>query len=219
MVNYASAHETLGIGKYWWCLIMAVATVLVWMHWKRSPIPKKWHPYLQGIGILIFIYLAIIYKGGENGELGMSTQWWGILGLIGWAYLINALLYLFLKGNLYIILGLFLVFNALAVLNQLDILPELNKNISFLSVIYGGTIPALTSGGILATLLFKKLSTNQTKWIFTILTVVGIICITYGYATRPIWGDFQNTRHTVVGSNLHRNWIYFFCYFILFCGY
>lgn len=188
MVNYESAHLSLGIGKYGWCIIMALATVLVWMHWKRSPIPKKWHSYLQGVGVLIFIFLAVIYKGGENGDIGMRTQWWGILGLIGWAYLINALLYLFLKGNLYIMLGLFLVFNTLAVLNQLDILPKLNKNLSYLSVIYGGTIPAFTSGGILASLLFKKLSANHSKWIFTVLTIVGILCITYGLTTRPIWG-------------------------------
>jgi len=188
MVNYGSAHLTLGIGKYWWCLLMALATVFVWMDWKRSPVTKKYHPYIQTAGIIIFIYLAIIYKGGENGDLGMRSQWWGILGVIGWAYLINTLLYIIFKGNLLVWLALFLAFNTLAVLNQLDILPELNENISFLSVIYGGSIPALTSGGILATLLFKKLSKSHTKWIFATLAIVGIVCITYGIATRPIWG-------------------------------
>ena len=187
-VNYESAHQSFGIGKYWWCILMAVATVLVWMHWKRSPISKKWHPYLQGLGILIFIYLALIYKGGENGDIGMKTQWWGILGLIGWAYVINALLYLIFKDNLYVTLGIFLVFNILAVLNQVEALPALNKNLSFLSVIYEGTTPTLTSGGILATLLYKKLSINHTKWIYTALTIIGIICIGYGLVTRPVWG-------------------------------
>jgi len=188
MVNYGSAHSTLGIGKYWWCLLMALATVFVWMDWKRSPVAKKYHPYIRIAGILIFVYLSIIYKGGETGDLGMRTQWWGILGVIGWAYFINTLLYIVFNGNLLVWLGLFLAFNTLAVLNQLDILPELNENISFLSVIYGGSIPALTSGGILATLLFKKLFKDHTKLIFAVFAIIGIVCISYGIETRPIWG-------------------------------
>ncbi len=187
MVNYESAHQTLGLGKYWWCFTMALATVLVWMHWKRSPIPEKWHPYLQGLGILLFIFLAFMYKGGSDGTVGMKTYWWGILGLIGWAYLINALLFLLSKGNLYVMVSVFIGFNGLAVLNQLKILPDLNHNISFLSVIYGGTIPALTSAGILATLLYKKWSTNH-KWALLALTAAGITCLFYGLATRSIWG-------------------------------
>ena len=189
MVNYETAYdEGMVISKNLWCILMALSVVLIWTNWKRSPVSKKWHTPLQVTGFLILLLLAIVYKGGISGEHWLRPQWWGILGLIGWAYLINALLYLFLKGNLYVMLGLFFAFNTLAVLNQLDILPELNKNISFLSVIYGGTIPALTSGGILATLLYKKLSTNHSKWIFTTLTIIGIICISYGLATRPIWG-------------------------------
>lgn len=188
MVNYESAHLSLGIGKYWWCVLMALAVVLIWMHWEKSPISKKWHPILQSIGILILIYLSFVYKGGANGDIGMKTHWWGILGLIGWAYLVNALAYVFSKGNLYIMLTLLLVFNALAIFGQMDLLPPLNKNLSFLSVIYGGTIPALTSAGIVATMLYKKLSVNHSKWIFITLIVIGIIFISFGLLTRPIWG-------------------------------
>lgn len=167
---------------------MALAVILIWMHWKKSPISKKWHPILQSIGILILIYLSFVYKGGANGDIGMKTHWWGILGLIGWAYLVNALAYVFSKGNLYIMLTLLLVFNALAIFGQMDLLPPLNKNLSFLSVIYGGTIPALTSAGIVATMLYKKLSVNHSKWIFITLIVIGIIFISFGLLTRPIWG-------------------------------
>lgn len=188
IVNYESAHLSLGIGKYWWCVLMALAVILIWMHWKKSPISKKWHPILQSIGILILIYLSFVYKGGANGDIGMKTHWWGILGLIGWAYLVNALAYVFSKGNLYIMLTLLLVFNALAIFGQMDLLPPLNKNLSFLSVIYGGTIPALTSAGIVATMLYKKLSVNHSKWIFITLIVIGIIFISFGLLTRPIWG-------------------------------
>lgn len=188
MVNYESANETLGLGKYWWCFIMALATVLVWMHWKKSPIPKQWHPFLQGAGILIFVFLAIIFKGGEHGDLGMKTHWWGILGLIGWAYLINALLYLFSKGNIYVMIGIFVGFNTLGVLHQMELLPTLNEPLSILNVIYGGTIPAFTSAGILATLLYKKMIRKKSHWLVISLLIIGSLCIGYGLITRPIWG-------------------------------
>jgi len=128
MVNYETAHdESTLVGKSFWCILMALAVVLIWMNWKRSPIPQKWHIKLQVVGILILIFLAVIYKGGATGETWMTTQWWGILGLIGWAYLVNALVYVAAKGNFYIMIGLFLLFNVLAVLNHSDLLPALNK--------------------------------------------------------------------------------------------
>jgi len=189
MVNYETAHhDSLLVGKYVWCILMALAVALIWMHWKRSPIPEKWHKILQGLGFLILIFLAVIYKGGPSGNDWMTTQWWGILGLIGWAYLINALVYLFTKGNFYIMIGLLLLLNGLAVLNHLDLLPDLPSYLSYLSTLYTGTIPAFTTAGIVATLIFRKLSINHGKWIFTTLVIIGLISLGYGLVTRSIWG-------------------------------
>lgn len=188
MVNYETAHESLSIGKYWWCFLMALAVTLIWMHWKKSPVQKKWHFVLQAFGVLILVYLAIIYKGGANGDVWMKTQWWGILGLIGWAYVINALVFLFSKGNLYIMLGLLIVFNALAVLHHIDLLPPINKNLRFLSVIYSGTVPAFTTAGILATLIYKKTRETSVKLACGSLILIGIIFLSYGLLTRSIWG-------------------------------
>jgi predicted acyltransferase len=189
MVNYETAHnETLIIGKFWWCFLMALATVLIWMHWKRSPINKKWHAPLQIIGLFIFIYLAVIYKGGPNGELGMTPQWWGILGLIGWAYLVNALLFTLVRGNTLVMIGLFLLFTLLSVLDHSNKLPALPDHLSYLSSVYSGTIPAFTSAGIVATLIFRKLSGNHTKWVLPLLIGLGFLNLIFGILTRPIWG-------------------------------
>ena len=57
MVNYETAHhDSITIGKYFCEILMAVAVVLIWMNWNRSPVPKKWHVMFQvfGWGILIF---------------------------------------------------------------------------------------------------------------------------------------------------------------------
>ena len=191
MVNYETAtHESIIIGKNYWGLLMAFAVFLIWMQWKKNLIPKKWHIYLQILGFIILIYLAVIYKGGANGENWIKTQWWGILGLIGWAYVVNALIYLFSKKSLRlpIMIGLWLLFNVLAVLNQTDQITFKNDIINIFSTVYSGTIPAYTTAGIVATLLFKKMVSSKLKWCYIILTALGILNIVYGLATRPIWG-------------------------------
>jgi len=191
MVNYETAHhESISIGKEYWELLMAVAVFLIWMQWEKSPVPKKWYRILQVIGFCILIYLAIIYKGGVNGEQWMTTQWWGILGLIGWAYLVNALLYLFWKNSLRLplMISLWLVFNLLAILVHSDNLHINNKTIQIFSVLYSGTIPAFTAAGVVATLLFKKLGKSNLKQLYGILIVLGIINICFALVTRSIWG-------------------------------
>jgi len=53
---------------------------------------------LAGVGLLI--WLAAIYRGSQGDQLTwLRTQWWGILGLIGWAYLAASLAYLLLRGH------------------------------------------------------------------------------------------------------------------------
>nr|WP_299172904.1 DUF5009 domain-containing protein [uncultured Allomuricauda sp.] len=188
MVNYETHNETLGLGRYLWCFLMAVAVVLIWMNWNKSPIPKKWHIIFQSVGIIILVYLAISYQGGDLGKVSMKPQWWGILGLIGWAYLANALVYLFTKGNLYAMLMLWIGFNTLSVLSTTTDLLQFEGILGYISPVYTGTIPAFTSAGVVATLLFKRLGEKDFKWSYSVLIGLGILCLVYGLSTRPLWG-------------------------------
>ncbi|MEM1137429.1 MAG: DUF5009 domain-containing protein [Bacteroidota bacterium] len=189
MVNLETAHhESIVIGKHFWGILMALALVLIWLNWRKSPIPKTWHYPMQLAGVLLLIFLAVIYKGGTDGTSEMTPQWWGILGLIGWAYFANALIYLFANGNRLIILFFFLLFNTLTVLNHAHLLPELSGFLNYLSILYHGTIPAFTIAGIIAALLIKDLSANSSKRIMLTLIVIGIINIGYGFLIRPYWG-------------------------------
>lgn len=190
MVNYETAHhDSITIGKEFWELLMALAVFLIWMQWNKSPIIKKWHRPLQIIGFCILIYLAIIYKGGHDGEKWMTTQWWGILGLIGWAYIINALFYVYSKKSILLplFIVLWLIFNLLAVLTHTDNLNISNSTLQIFSVLYSGTIPAFTTAGVVASLLFKKYS-SKINVFYCILIVLGIINIVFAISTRSIWG-------------------------------
>lgn len=189
MVNYETAYsDSIVIGKNYWGILMALAVVLIWTNWKRSPVPKKWHTYLQFGGIVILVFLAIIYSGGATGEKWMTTQWWGILGLIGWAYLVNALVYLYSKGSLFIMILLWLLLNALSILSHSELSLNISGFFSYFSTILTGTIPAFTTAGIVATLVFKKLSDIDIKRAYLGLFILGIVNIAFGLVTRPIWG-------------------------------
>ncbi|WP_103071402.1 heparan-alpha-glucosaminide N-acetyltransferase domain-containing protein [Aquimarina sediminis] len=189
MVNYETAHhESILFGKYIWCVLMAFAVVLIWMNWKKSPVPKKWHIYFQILGFVILIFLAAIYKGGPQGETWMKTQWWGILGLIGWAYAINALIYLYSKKDITVMIVVWLVFNVLSIVNHTSTVTFENNFIRTFSTLYTGTIPAFTAAGIVATLLFKKFSKTNIKQCYISLIVLGIVNIIYGLLTRSYWG-------------------------------
>lgn len=189
MVNYETAHSgSMLIGKYFWCLLMAFAVVLVWTNWKKSPVPVRWYLILQVCGVLIFIFLAIVYRGGELGQKGMGPQWWGILGLIGWAYALNALAYLFTKGNLLLIILLWLLLNLLSVLDQTEMALNPNGFLRYFSTIFSGTIPAFTTAGIVASLVYKRLWGKNSNWTYGILILLGTVNIIYGLAIRSFWG-------------------------------
>ncbi len=189
MVNYETAHhESIVIGKNFWVLLMALGVALIWMDWSKSPIPKKWHIIIRLTGFLLLLFLAIIYKGGTDGEVWMTTQWWGILGLIGWSYGVNGLIYLFARGNAWVMVAAFLLFNVLTVLNHAGLLPGLEGGLTYFSTIYKGTIPAFTSAGIVASLLFIKLSKEHYKKMVVAMVLMGIINIGYGILMRPYWG-------------------------------
>jgi len=87
-----------------WSFLFYVCVVLIWNIYSFK---NKWITYLlKAAGIAGLVILAIIYRSGADGKEHMQPHWWGILGLIGWAYLYACIFYQLLKGNA---IGLFLV--------------------------------------------------------------------------------------------------------------
>lgn len=106
MVNAESGYNEafMPISIAVWTLLFYVAMILVWNVYAFQSKVIVW--ILRGVGLLLLMGLALIYRGGEHGEQYMSPQWWGILGLIGWAYVIACILYQWSKGNKVILLSI-----------------------------------------------------------------------------------------------------------------
>ena len=86
-----------------WSLGVYAAVLLVWGVYRFEN--RLLERALRGAGVALFVVLALLYRGGSDGSGTMAPQWWGILGLIGWAYLIAGLAYQATRGRLPLLLA------------------------------------------------------------------------------------------------------------------
>lgn len=94
-------EQLMGMSIYLWGMLFLIAVVLVWKVYYTK---NKTLVYgLKALGIVTLIVLAFIYKSKDGGHI--TPHWWGILGLIGWAYLYSCIFYQLFKGNKYLLIG------------------------------------------------------------------------------------------------------------------
>jgi hypothetical protein len=103
--------------------MVCLCFILVWNKYS-SKTSTLLQSILQYSAIFSLLILAFIYRGGENGDIRFETHWWGILGLIGWAYLASALITVFAKNNGYVLLLGWIFFCAISILNKSDLFPK-----------------------------------------------------------------------------------------------
>ncbi|MCW3462612.1 DUF5009 domain-containing protein [Chitinophaga nivalis] len=97
MVNTSGLNEAAtGIPMALWALLFYGSVILVWNVYTFQQPWISW--CFKGAGIAGLIILGWIYRGGEAGTDRLTPQWWGILGLIGWAYLYACIIYQLFKG-------------------------------------------------------------------------------------------------------------------------
>jgi predicted acyltransferase len=101
MVNAEGGYDekAMGISINLWSILFFAAVLLIWKVYRTS---NKILIYtLRTIGFIVLITLAFIYRG-KDGE-HITPRWWGILGLIGWAYLYSCIFYQLFSGNKYLL--------------------------------------------------------------------------------------------------------------------
>lgn len=83
-----------GYGKPVYWLLMTAGFFLIW---NRYPENFKARPWLQTAGAAILAFLALTFRTPDGGLFRAS--WWGILGLIGWAYAFCAVTWLLCRNK------------------------------------------------------------------------------------------------------------------------
>jgi len=186
MVNFENIRDDVPYFiRTTWEVLMLISFMLIWNQYgqkRAGPFPV-WS--LRLTGVIILLMLAMFYKGGtvEN-PAWMSPRWWGILGLIGWAYLVCSLVYLAAHNRPWIIVAGLLVFHAL---NMLEFVPSGIPLPRFLLMVSASN-HALVMSGVVATTLFMQLSAVKGHRFELILLSLAIVSFSYGFAVRPLWG-------------------------------
>ena len=97
-----------------WNLLMTLGVLLVWAVPHEGWGARRWRA-LRAIGVALLLFVAIAYRGKDmDGWLQLRPHWWGILGLIGWAYLGVACLYLLVGPRPAILTGLIGLYGCVA---------------------------------------------------------------------------------------------------------
>jgi predicted acyltransferase len=124
MVNDESPGSNMtGLSQDWWAVLMFLSAMLAFCSISRPAAPAQPLPamtwLLRGLGIAGLVTLALMFRG-EHGErvvtlspFSIHTVWYGILGLIGWAYLVGSLVYLLFGANPVALLGCVVLLLAL----------------------------------------------------------------------------------------------------------
>ena len=196
LVNVDRDFSTiLGIGRDAFQLMMLAGFFLVWNAW-----PKEWKaaPWLRLGGAALLLFLAIIFRNGRGGL--MQARWWGILGLIGWAYLFSATAYLLARKRPGVLVFVWLgaiVLNILTaptrggepLLGDRNVLSDFARALN----LDNGYGIIMTLGGTLTTLACRRLSgkkvSAQAAW--------GI-----GAVALLLAGGFLSHRLQIISKNI-----------------
>ena len=146
-----------GLSRPVFTLAAVAGFFLVWNRYPhradgRLPV---WALPLRLAGVLLLAGL-MIYKDVYG--MPFRVGWWGILGLIGWAYLPCALAFVCLKGNFNKLTGFWLLTLLLCLLNGSTAIPaDFSSRWLILGFWPGGwTHPALCATGLFTTLLLMR---------------------------------------------------------------
>ncbi|MFS2134379.1 DUF5009 domain-containing protein [Duganella sp. Dugasp56] len=100
MVNAEEGYNeaAMGMSIHVWSLLFYVCAILVWAVYRFEN--KALAIGLRLLGAAGLVALALAFRGGPDGSLRLAPQWWGILGLIGWAYLYASVAFRLTRGSL-----------------------------------------------------------------------------------------------------------------------
>lgn len=214
MVNaeYGYNEAKMLISPALWAFFAYTLPIPIWNKYSKE-FPALWKNILQYGGMLGFVILYFLYIQ-DNGQMGMTQKWWGILGLIGWAYLFTVVFYWFTNGNLKAIIAFFVI----SVLANCIILTDglaINELEWFKFVAGHLTHATLVSAGVIISLLFFDGKNNHSiNWK---VIGFGLLFFLVGYLLRPYYevSKIRGTPSWTLYSAGLCTYIYYILYWIM----
>jgi predicted acyltransferase len=211
-IGILMVHETpdmaaLGWSGDLWCVLMYLSAIAAFCS-ISPPIPVQkshWTTWkatnfcVRLVGVAALIWLAFAFRG-TNGQriisfapFSLSTEWYGILGLIGWAYLVTCLVFLLCRGNRTAILGCMAMLMCLFIAARKGAFEDfwLNKIVGIGETL--GSLPAISVGGLLlgSMLTAGDMTDLKARTRFTFWFIAG--CAAAALLLNPAYGISKNS--------------------------
>ncbi|HJX72182.1 MAG TPA: DUF5009 domain-containing protein [Bacteroidales bacterium] len=185
MVNLEFINENqMILSRYFWEILMAVTFFLIWNDYRSGRIGRTPVNVMRITGLSILVFLAVIYHGhSDNHSQWMRIHWWGILGLISWGYLVNALVYLLLRDRPGWIALVFLVFYLMNINEFISLIP-----IRFKIVVSASNHASVMGGLLVTTILMWLKEKDRMKHLIPVLSGLTVLLLIFGFVSRPLWG-------------------------------
>lgn len=210
-IGILMVHETPDSGRLgWsgplWCTLMYLAAILAFcsISPRKAEAKAKCNSWqtsslcLRIIGIAMLVWLALAFRGGKDQRIltlspfQLDTGWYGILGLIGWAYLVTAMVYLVFRGHRTAILGSMVLLMCLFAADKQHLFDDfwLNNLVGIGETLGSGA--AITVGGLLlgSILVATDLTTLKARAKFTCWFAAG--CTAAALLLDPLYGISKN---------------------------
>jgi heparan-alpha-glucosaminide N-acetyltransferase len=185
-VNIENYNAGAWLPRCVWEIGITLSFFAIWLDYPKN-IPRSLRLLLQGGGIALLTVMALLFNGGTaTGPLGLDPGWWGILGLIGWSYLICAGIFLVSKGHAWIQVSAALFFLLFNIADRAHLLRPLSDIRDYMWIAGNGAMPALTMGGIVISLLYRHQREKST--LPGLLALLGAAMIGFGFLVRPLRG-------------------------------
>ena len=206
--------ELSGISENLWSILMYVSVFLIWNNYPENEKLKKLFLGLKILGITGLVLLAVVFRAGEPGNISwFETGWWGILGLIGWGYLVAASVYLLIGQKLWPTIAVWLFFILLNILSLLGLTDFLEVIKPVFGVIINGDTPSVVLSGLVIGIILKKSELGPVKKV-GIIILIGIFSLLVGFFLRhwfiiskiqgtPSWTMICNGISMIVFSLLY----------------
>jgi len=158
MVNSYSFSKDGILNSNLWTLIMYAGVILIWMQRDRkSETPLGFFTIERLVGVVVLVISVFLYRGNNvDGLIQMRTQWWGILGLIGWTYFVASAAYMVLRNNIAGLIGVMSILYVFYISVEIVSLPFLNWFNSYLVVSQAlGSLSAISVSGVVLGVILK----------------------------------------------------------------
>jgi heparan-alpha-glucosaminide N-acetyltransferase len=189
MVHETPDTSALGWPGNWWCVLMYLSAIAAFC--SISPRPSapesRWNAReiaslcVRLAGLAVLVWLAFAFRGPKGERIitltpfSLATEWYGILGLIGWAYLVSSIVFLVFRGHRTAILGSLVLLMCLFPADRKGLFEDfwLNRIVGIGGTL--GSLSAIAVGGLLlgSVLAATDMTTLKARARFTFWFIAG----------------------------------------------